>query len=74
MALRCALYSGKSSCRKLGPCPSSTKAKCGLFLAEDAHEDAGHDEQARSSGIRPNAHTLVGVESRYTKASDPSIR
>lgn len=35
----------------------------GLFLAEDAHEDAGHDEQrARRESVR-TLHTLVGVES-----------
>ena len=44
-----------------------------LLLPEDAHEDAGHDEQRAGREPVRTLHALVGVESRYTKA-DPSMR
>ena len=44
-------------------CPAGERCRDWLFLAEDAHEDAGHDEQrARRESVR-TLHTLVGVES-----------
>ena len=49
---------------EVGPVPVEHEGEMpGLFLAEDAHEDAGHDEQrARRESVR-TLHTLVGVES-----------
>ena len=34
----------------------------GLFLAEDAHEDAGHDEQGAGRKAVRTLHALVGVK------------